>query len=114
MFVSINHISVTEGREAEFEGLWRARDRSVEGQPGFLSLDILKPGMVLSMSADPPTKQDNTYHVLTRWESREAFTNWVRSDAFKQAHRQERDPGLFAGKAVVTTHETIEGAGVAQ
>ena len=98
MFVSINHISVAEGREADFEALWRGRDRSVEGQPGFVSLDVLKPGMILSMSAEPPTKQDNTYHVLTRWESKDAFLNWVRSDAFKQAHRHPRDPGMIAGR----------------
>ena len=112
MFVSINHIPVTEGREGDFEEVWRGRDRSVEAQPGFVSLDVLKPGMILSMSADPPTRQDNTYHVLTRWESREAFLNWVRSDAFKQAHRRDRDPGIFAGKSMVTTHDTIEGVGV--
>ncbi len=112
MFVSINHISVAEGREADFEALWRGRDRSVEAQSGFISLDVLKPGMILSMSADPPTKQDNTYHVLTRWESKDAFLNWVRSDAFKQAHRHPRDPGMFAGRPLVTTHDTIEGVGV--
>ncbi len=111
MFVSINHIPVADGREDDFEQLFKTRDRSVEEQPGFVSLDILKPGMLLSMSSDPPTKQDNTYHVLTRWETEQAFFDWVRSDAFKQAHRQKRDPGIFGGKAMVTTHRTIEGAG---
>jgi len=114
MFVSINHIPVADRREEDFEALWRSRDRSVENQQGFISLDILKPGMILSMGAGPPTKQDNTYHVLTRWESRDAFVNWVRSDAFRKAHQQNRDPGIFGGKAMVTTHETIEGAGVAE
>ncbi len=114
MFISTNHISVAEGREKDFEALWHGRDRSVEDQPGFHSLDVLKPGMVLSMSADPPAKQDNTYHVLTRWESREAFERWVRSDAFKKAHQRERDPTIFAGRAMVTTHETIEGAGASR
>lgn len=111
MFVSINHITVTEGREEEFEALWRNRDRGVEEQPGFISLDVLRPGMILAMSSDPPRKQDNTYHVMTRWESSDAFMGWVKSDAFRRAHQQSRDPGLFAGKAVVTTHEIIEGAG---
>ena len=114
MFVSINHIPVAEGREADFEALWRSRDRSVEDQPGFISLDVLKPGMILSMSEDPPTKQDNTYHVLTRWESRETFLSWVRSDAFKKAHRRDRDPKIFAGKAMVTTHDTVEDVGASQ
>ncbi len=114
MFVSINHIPVADGREEDFETLFRSRDRSVEDQPGFVSLDILKPGMVLSMGQGPPTKQDNTYHVLTRWESQDAFMSWVRSDAFRQAHKQKRDPGIFGGKAIVTTHDTIEGAGIAK
>ena len=110
MFVSINHIPVAEGRESDFEQLWRNRDRSVETQPGFRSLDILKPGMILSMSSDPPTKQDNTYHVLARWDSEQDFRNWVHSDAFKKAHAGGRDPSIFAGRPLVTTHQTIEGA----
>ena len=111
MFVSMNHIPVVEGREEDFERLWRERDRSVELQPGFVSLDILRPGMRLSMSAEPPRKHDNTYHVLTRWESREAFLAWVQSDAFKKAHQQQRDKSISSGAAYVTTHDTIEGAG---
>ena len=92
------------------EKLWQERERSIDDQSGFVSLDILKPGMILSMSADPPKKQDNTYHVLTRWESREAFMSWVRSDAFRKAHGQKRDRGIFGGPAQVTTHDVIEGA----
>ena len=111
MFVSINHITVADGREADFEELWKSRDRSVEEQPGFVSLDVLKPGMILSMSAEPPKKQDNTYHVLSRWESRGAFEAWVHSDAFRKGHSGERDRTIFTGRAMVTTHDTIEGVG---
>ena len=93
MFVSINHISVTEGRETDFEELWRTRDRSVEKLPGFVSLDILQPGRTLTMKpGEPPVKSDNVYMVLTRWESQDAFNAWVGSDAFKKAHGQKRSP----------------------
>ena len=112
MFVSINHLSVTEGRETDFEELWRPRDRSVEKLPGFVSLDILQPGRTLTMKpGEPPVKTDNVYMVLTRWETQDAFNAWVGSDAFKKAHSRVSDKTIFAGPARVTLHGTIEGAG---
>ena len=110
MFVSINHIPVAEGREADFEALWHDRDGSVEQQPGFISLDILKPGMKMTHGG-PPEKQDNFYHVTTRWESEEAFRAWLTSDSFKRAHDRKVDRTIYAGQAFVTTHAIIEGAG---
>ncbi len=110
MYVTINHIPVAEGREADFEKLWTERDRSVEGQQGFVSLDILKPGLKMRMG-EKPEKVDNVYHVTTRWENEAAFRAWVGSEAFRKAHHGERDKTIFGGPAVVTMQETIEGAG---
>ena len=110
MFVSINHIPVAEGREADFEALWQSRERTVEQQPGFISLDILKPGLMM-VRGQAPRKVDNVYHVMSRWESEAAFRAWIASDAFRQAHQRETDRTIYDGPAHVTLHETIEGAG---
>ena len=112
MFVSINHIFVAKGREADFEELFRNRERNVQDQPGFISLDVLKPGTKMSMGTRIPD-DTNEYQVLTRWESASAFSNWVQSDSFKKSHSRESDPTMFSGKSFLTTHETVDGASVA-
>ena len=113
MFVSINHIPVKPGREEDFEKMFRERERAVEDQPGFLSLDVLKPGTRMLMGG-PPERVDNEYQVLTRWENEEAFRGWFHSDAFKRAHSREFDSTIFDGRSYLTLHETIEGVSAAR
>ncbi|MFN8657634.1 MAG: antibiotic biosynthesis monooxygenase [Candidatus Obscuribacterales bacterium] len=112
MFISINHIPVKAGREADFEKMFRERDRSVEHQPGFHSLDVLKPGSRMVMGSAPESC-GNEYQVLTRWEDEAAFKAWVHSDAFKKAHSREMDTTVFDGKSYLTFHEAVEGASAA-
>lgn len=109
MYISINHIPVKAGREADFEKIFRERDRSVEQQPGFHSLDVLKPGSRMVMGSAPEPCA-NEYQVLTRWENEAAFKAWVHSDAFKKAHSREIDTSVFDGKSYLTLHEAVEGA----
>ena len=113
MFISINHIPVKKGREEDFERMFKERERAVEDQPGFLSLDVLKPGMRMLMGGKPE-QTDNEYQVLTRWESEEAFRGWVHSDAFKKAHSREFDATIFDGKSYLTMHHAIEGVSAAK
>lgn len=110
MFISINHIPVRAGREEDFEKMFRERDRSVEKEPGFVSLDIMKPG-VKSVHGGPPEPLGNEYQVMTRWENEAAFRNWLKSDAFKRSHSRPTDPEIFDGKSYLTLHGTIDGAG---
>lgn len=111
MFVSINHIPVKPGREADFERMFIERDRAVEEQPGFISLDILKPGMKSFPGGKPEPIGNNEYQVLTRWVDQTAFRSWVQSDAFKKSHSREVDHSMFEGRSYLTFHETVEGAG---
>ncbi len=111
MYISINHIFVAKGREAEFEELFRNRERNVQDLPGFLSLDVLKPGAKMQMGTRIPD-DTNEYQVMTRWESAQAFTNWVQSDSFKKSHSKESDPTMYAGKSFITMHEAVDGASV--
>ena len=73
--VRINAISVPEGRGAELEQRFAARAGQVEQMPGFEEFQLLR-----------PTAGETRYFVYTRWESDEAFQNWVSSQAFGQGH----------------------------
>jgi heme-degrading monooxygenase HmoA len=109
MFISINHIPVATGREADFERMFKERERAVELQPGFISLDVLKPGKKMLMGR-PSDEVLIEYQVLTRWSDEAAFVSWVQSDAFKKSHSRHFDPEIFAGKSYLTVHEAVEGA----
>ncbi len=114
MFISINHIPVKTGREADFEKMFIERDRAVENQPGFVSLDILKPGSRAVRGGAPEPLGNNEYQVLTRWVDEPSFRGWVKSDAFKKSHSREIDNTIFDGASYLTYHETVEGAGASQ
>ncbi len=111
MFISINHIPIKKGRETDFERMFQERERAVEDQPGFHSLDLLKPGMRMLMGGKPE-QTDNEYQVLTRWDSEESFKGWVHSDAFKRAHSREFDATIFDGKSYLTLHHAVDGVSV--
>ncbi|MCB9469455.1 MAG: antibiotic biosynthesis monooxygenase [Candidatus Obscuribacterales bacterium] len=110
MFISVNNIPVKKGREADFEKMFIERDRVVEKQEGFVSLDILKPGKKRIMGGaaeDLP----HEYQVMTRWESEEAFRKWVGSEDFKKSHSREIDKTVFDGQSYLTLYHSVEGAG---
>lgn len=95
MFIVMNCFNVTPGREQDFVEAFKGRAGAVDGVPGFLGLDVLKPvgeGRFISMG---------------RWASREAFEAWTRSDAFKQGHAR-RHPGLFTGHPQLEIYEVFE------
>lgn len=110
MFISINHIPVRKGREEEFEKMFKERDRSVEKEPGFVSLDIVKPGF-RSVHGGQPEPLGNEYQVMTRWQDEASFRNWIKSDAFKKSHSRPVDDTIFDGRSYLTFHDTVEGAG---
>lgn len=110
MFISINHIPVKEGREEDFEKLFIERDRVVEDQPGFVSLDILKPG-TKSFPGGEPEPMGNEYQVMTRWRSEADFRSWIGSDSFKKSHSRQTDRTIFDGRAYLTFHHSVIGAG---
>lgn len=111
MFISINHIAVARGRESDFEKLFQSRERAVEDQPGFISLDVLKPGRRMAMGeAAQPEEVVNEFQVLTRWEDEGSFKSWIASDAFKQSHSKDVDKSIFSGGSYLTLHQVVEGA----
>lgn len=72
--VKINAIDVPEGAGEELERRFAARAGAVEGSPGFLGFELLR-----------PVGGGTRYFVYTRWESEEAYQNWAAGPA-RAAH----------------------------
>ncbi|GAA2063665.1 antibiotic biosynthesis monooxygenase family protein [Williamsia deligens] len=83
--VKINAISVPEGAGPELEKRFANRAHSVDGTPGFLGFQLLR-----------PTKGEDRYFVVTQWESDEAFAAWSGGPA-REAHAGERANPVSSG-----------------
>ena len=78
MFLAMNRFRVLPGAEEDFEQLWKSRDSQLHAVPGFVEFHLLR----------GPAREDHTlYASHTIWDSKGAFEDWTRSEAFRQAHR---------------------------
>jgi heme oxygenase (mycobilin-producing) len=73
-FAVMNNIPVTDEGRPIFEYRFKQRSRSIEHQPGFCAIRVLR-----------PIKSD-TYIILTLWKKEEHFQQWKQSTAFEKAH----------------------------
>lgn len=83
--VKINAIEVPDGGGPELERRFGARLGSVEGTPGFLGFELLR-----------PVAGGNRYFVYTRWETDEAFQAWSAGSG-RAAHSGERARPVATG-----------------
>lgn len=97
MYIVMNRFRITEGREKEFEEIWKSRDTYLKEVNGFKSFQFLR--------GDDPGE----YISHTIWESKEAFEGWVGSEPFRKAHaRAHQTPqDIFAGPAKLSQYEVI-------
>ncbi len=77
MITVANRLYVDARYAEAFEKVFRERAGLVDGMPGFVSNQVLR-----------PVNEGDPYVVLTTWDSREDFMNWVRSEAFVKGHAQ--------------------------
>jgi heme-degrading monooxygenase HmoA len=83
--VKINAIEVPEGAGPELERRFAARRGQVEGSPGFLEFQLLR-----------PVAGESRYFVYTKWESEEAFQAWS-AGAGRAAHAGPSGPAGSSG-----------------
>ncbi|GAB5471504.1 MAG: antibiotic biosynthesis monooxygenase [Rhodospirillales bacterium] len=77
MFIAMNRFKIKLGEEAAFEAVWRERDSHLKEVPGFKEFQLLR----------GPEREDHClYASHSLWESRAAFEDWTRSEAFRLAH----------------------------
>ncbi len=105
----MNRVPVAPGWEEAFEGRFRRRAGSIERQPGFLRLQILRP----AGEGPPRGEQAREYVVLTCWRDRAAFEAWVGSEDFRAAHAgpHRLPPEAFRGQARMEAYEVALEAG---
>ena len=79
----MNRFRIAQGRESDFETLWRERESHLNGVPGFQSFHLLR----------GPTEDEATLYVShSTWASHQAFVDWTQSEAFRKAHASARSP----------------------
>lgn len=94
MFVFISHLSVPEEDRASLERHFRERSGLVDGFPGFLYLQLLR-----------PQSGEASHTFLTAWEDRDAFRSYMRSREHALSHA--REPAGIMGRTGVR-HEAYE------
>ena len=94
MFVFISHLTVPAEDRESLERHFHERSRLVDAFPGFLYLQLLR-----------PQAGDASFTFLTAWESREAFSNYMRSEEHSISHA--REPGEIMRRTQVR-HEAFE------
>lgn len=98
-YVVANRVYVNPGFEEEFETRFKNRAGEIDKQPGFVSMEVLKP------------ESDGTpYVVLTHWQDEAAFKNWVGSEDFKKAHANPMSKEAFAEGGGLEQYSTVVSA----
>lgn len=83
--VKINAIAVPPQAHEELERRFADRVRSVDGSPGFLGFQLLR-----------PVKGEDRYFVVTQWEDEASFVAW-RDGGAAAAHSGERARPVATG-----------------
>jgi len=97
--VKINAISVPEQAHDELEKRFSNRAHTVDGTPGFLGFQLLR-----------PVKGEDRYFVVTQWESEEAFQAWATGPAV-EAHAGQRANPVATGASLLEFEVVLDVAG---
>ncbi|MEC7764539.1 MAG: antibiotic biosynthesis monooxygenase [Pseudomonadota bacterium] len=98
-YIAMNRFKVAKGREEEFEEVWRSREGRLKDLPGFVEFRMLK----------GPAADDHTlYASHTIWASEDAFRDWTKSEAFREAHKNAgQTKGLYMGPPNFEGFQTV-------
>lgn len=96
-FVAMNVVTVPPDKHDEFERRFRARQGAVEKRPGFLGFWLLRP------------ETGDRYVVLTLWQRKQDFLDWVSSEDFAAGHRHHgQQPPVATDSELWTFQSVIE------
>ena len=95
MYIAMNRFHIILGEEANFEKVWKNRETHLENVPGFQNFNLIR----------GETKENYTlYASHSTWDSKDAFINWTKSEAFRKAHKN-----VGKTKKVYIDHPKFEG-----
>jgi len=87
MFIAMNRFRVKKGSEQAFEQVWLSRDSQLNKVPGFVEFHLLQ---------GPEHENFTLYASHTIWQSKSAFEDWTKSEAFRAVHKDaEQDKPLY-------------------
>ncbi|MCC5811701.1 MAG: antibiotic biosynthesis monooxygenase [Ectothiorhodospiraceae bacterium] len=96
MYTVTNRVWVEADYQQEFEERFRRRAGEIDKQPGFVRMEVLR-----------PASEGAPYLVVTTWESKQAFENWVGSEDFRAAHANPMPKEAFSRGSEMERHETV-------
>lgn len=96
-FVAINTLTVPPEMRDTLEQRFAARAGEVDQMDGFEAFELLR-----------PVEGQDRYLVYTRWDSRESFEAWTRSQEFDKGHTQHHAQGPAASGSELWTFEVAE------
>lgn len=94
--VKINAIEVPEGAGPELETRFAARANAMDGQPGFLSFEVLR-----------PVAGETRYFILMHWVDEESFQAW-RSGPAMATHAGGNRPQSMGATASLLEFEVVQ------
>lgn len=88
--VKINAIEVAEDQAPELERRFAAQRHAMDGVPGFLGFQLLR-----------PTANEQRYFVVTHWDDDASFQAWRPSSHGDTAHAEERSQPVSTGSSTL-------------
>ncbi|SDJ22704.1 heme oxygenase [Alteribacillus bidgolensis] len=95
MFIATNTVHLKTGYAEAFIERFN-KEGKIQGMKGFVGLEIL---------LTENTKDYEEVTILTRWENKEGFFGWMKSDAFKESHAHRGGISDFIIKNKTTFYE---------
>ena len=95
-YVVANRVPVNPEWTEQFEERFRNRVGQIDQQPGFVSMQILR-----------PSDEDSPYVVLTTWKDQAAFEAWVGSPDFRLAHQNPLPKEAYGEGGRLERHEVV-------
>jgi heme-degrading monooxygenase HmoA len=92
MIAVINRLPVKEGMADQVVDRFANGRGLVQDFPGFVSMEVLR------------SEEADEVMVITRWQDKDAFDSWVRSDEFKKAHGSGGGTGMLRGHPQMGTY----------
>lgn len=100
MYLAMNRFKVKLGREDAFETVWTSRESRLADVPGFVSFHLLK---------GEAGEGYRLYASHSVWQSEDAFRDWTRSAAFRDAHRGAGDHGdMYLGPPQLEVFRSVQ------
>lgn len=100
----MNRFKVTEGREEEFEDVWKNRKSSLNEMEGFVDFHLMR-------SSFNSEENYTLFASHTVWKSEDDFVAWTKSQNFRDAHKNAgNNAGLYLGHPQFEGFTAVVGA----